>query len=229
MKKLGLIGGTGPESTVAYYKALMYGVQQRSGVFPRLCIESLSVFEVLKFCKAQNYAGLADYLLQGLNCLAQAGADFACFTGITPHLVFEEVASRSPLPLVSIVESSCEHAQQRGYRKVALLGTLPTMSGTFFQRVFRGRGIEALTPTAEEMSYIGEKIETEVELGQIVPATQQRLVEICRRLMAEEGAQAVVLGCTELPLILNETLVAAPCLDVMAIHIRKLLDMLTAP
>ena len=225
MKKLGLIGGTGPESTVEYYRQIEYGVQEKAGCFPNLVIESLSVFDVLRFCGEGDYQGLADYLLKGFHCLADAGADFACLTGIPPHIVFDEISEKSPIPVISIVKTACERAKTLGYSKIALLGTYPTMKGTFFQNTFRAQGIEVVTPQEDEMQFIGEKIETELELAQVIPETQQRFCEITDRLVEDEHVQAIVLGCTELPLILNDNLTKVPCLDVMKIHIEKLISM----
>ena len=228
MKKLGLIGGTGPESTIEYYRQIEYGVQAKTGRFPHLAIESLSVFDVLRFCDEKDYAGLTAYLLKGFQALADAGADFACLTGITPHIVFDDISEKSPIPIISIVETACERAKMLGYGRIALLGTYPTMKGSFFQKTFRAQGIEVVTPLEFEMRYIGEKIETELELARVVPETQQRLRAISDRLVSDENAQAIVLGCTELPLILNDSLTAAPCLDVMKIHIEKLISMILA-
>ena len=224
MKKLGLIGGTGPESTVEYYRQIEYGVQEKTGVFPNLVIESLSVFDVLQFCREQDYKGLSDYLVKGFCCLADAGADFACLTGITPHIVFNEVAKRSPIPVVSIVETACKRTLERHFTKVALLGTYPTMKGSFFQNTFLSNGIDVITPTEVEMQYIGNKIEKELELSKIIPETQQRFCEIAERLASEDHVQAVVLGCTELPLLLNNNMISVPCLDVMKIHIEELIE-----
>ena len=226
MKKLGLIGGTGPESTLEYYRQIEYGIQAKAGCFPNLVIESLSVFDVLRFCTEKDYSGLTEYLLKGFHCLADAGVDFACLTGITPHIVFDEIAKRSPIPVVSIVETACERAKDLGFRKLALLGTYPTMTGTFFQKTFRSQGIDIVTPSEDEMQFIGEKIETELELARIVPETQKKFCEISNRLVNDDGVQAIVLGCTELPLILNDSLVTVPCLDVMKIHIEKLISMI---
>ena len=228
MKKLGLIGGTGPESTIEYYRQIEYGVQAKTGRFPALVIESLSVFDVLRFCEQKDYPGLTAYLLKGFQCLADAGAEFACLTGITPHIVYDELSERSPIPVVSMVDTACARAKALGYGKIALLGTYPTMKGSFFQKPFRARGIEVVTPTESEMRYVGEKIGTELELARVVPETQRRLCAIADRLAAEENAQAVVLGCTELPLILNDSLTKVPCLDVMKIHIEKLISMILA-
>lgn len=226
MKKLGLIGGTGPESTIEYYRQIEYGVQRRAGSLPPLAIESLSVFDVLRFCDDGDYAGLTEYLLAGFGNLARAGADFASLTGITPHIVFDEVAAASPIPLVSIMDAAAERAEREGLGRVALLGTYPTMSGSFFPKAFEDRGIDVVVPTEDEMRYIGAKIESELEYGRVVPDTQRRFRRIAGRLVRQEKAEAVVLGCTELPLILNDDLLPAPCLDVMRVHIDKLVSLI---
>ena len=228
MNKLGLIGGTGPESTIAYYKGIEYGVQQKSGrsFFPNLTIESLSVFDVLGFCGKRDYAGLADYLLKGIRNLAAAGAQYAALTGITPHVVFDELAKASPIPLISMVDTARDYAAAHGYKKICLLGTLPTMEGTFFQSSFAKRGIEVVTPHAEERNYIGTKIETELEFGSVLPETQRSFKKIAERIIREEQVQAVVLGCTELPLIFDGVELPVPYIDVMQVHIHALVDLI---
>lgn len=226
MKKLGLIGGTGPESTIIYYKELTSGVQKRlqQNVFPHLTIESLSVFEVFDFCERKDYAGLAAYLAAGLKNLAAAGAELAAFTGMTPHIVLEEVEKRSPLPIIGIPQAAADFAAREGYRRVALLGTRTTMAADFAKAPFRAAGIEVIMPNAEEREYIGEKIATEVELGIIKEETQARFKEISLRLIEKEHADALILGCTELPLIFDGLSLPAPKLDVMRIHIDTLID-----
>ena len=228
MNKIGLIGGTGPESTIEYYKGIEYGVQQKSGrsFFPNLTIESLSVFEVLGFCGKRDYAGLTEYLLKGIHSLAAAGAQYAALTGITPHIVFDELAKASPIPLVSMVDTARDYAAARGYKKICLLGTLPTMEGTFFQSSFAKCGIEVITPNTEEKKYIGTKIETELEFGKVLPDTQRTFKEIAERIIREEQVQATVLGCTELPLIFGGVEMSVPYIDVMQVHINTLVDLI---
>jgi len=229
MRKLGLIGGTGPESTIIYYKELTSGVQKRLNrdEFPALTIESLSVFEVLRFCEQNNYDGLTSYLADAIRNLAAAGAEFAAFTGITPHIVFDEVAKCSPIPLVSMVETSCQYAVQKQYHRIALLGTLPTMQGNFFQKPFREAGIAVITPNEAERNLIGRKIETELEYGIVNEETQTEFTKIARRLIVEESAEAVVLGCTELPLIFDGISLSVDKMDVMRIHIDALISKIT--
>ena len=229
MKKLGLIGGTGPESTIEYYREIVYGVQKKTGeaFFPNLTIESLSVFDVLRFCDHQDYRGLTEYLLRGIQCLSDSGAEYAALTGITPHVVFEELSADSPIPLVSMVETSCSYAAENGFRKVGLLGTGPTMRGTFFQKAFADRGIETVTPCDEDLQFIAARIETELEFGKIVPETQKEFCRIVNRMADEDGIQAVVLGCTELPMIFRGTELPVPGIDVMRVHIDALIDLIT--
>ena len=173
MKKIGLIGGIGPESTIMYYRELVYGVQEQLNkpVFPPMVIESLSVFQVLDYCAKRDYEGLIQYLLQGIEHLAAAGADRA-LTGITPHVVFDDLAARSPSPLVSMVETACEEAEESGYKKVGLLGTLPTMEEILYREPLPN-GASYFTPSENEKLYIADKIKTELEYGRVVPATRK--------------------------------------------------------
>ncbi len=228
MKKLGLIGGTGPESTISYYRHLTYGVKDRLGkdFFPNLSIESLSVFEVLKFCESKDYEGLTQYLLKGIANLKACGCECATFTGITPHIVFDEVAKHSPLPLVSIIDMACAFAKRQGVKKVALLATTPTMSGTFFQKPFTREGIEVVLPNDEEKAFIGDKIKSEIEHGHIIDETKARFIQIANRLISEDKAQAIILGCTELPLLFSGVKLSAPFIDVVEVHINELIKII---
>lgn len=186
------------------------------------------MFDVLDFCRKKDYAGLTAYLLNGICNLAAAGAQYAALTGITPHIVFDELSKVSPVPLISMVDSARDYAAAHGYRRVCLLGTLPTMDGTFFQSSFAKSGIEVITPNTEEKNYIGTKIETELEFGKVLPETQLAFKEIAERIIREHQVQAVVLGCTELPLIFNALELPVPYIDVMQVHINALIDLILA-
>lgn len=228
MKKLGLIGGIGPESTIPYYRGIVYGVQEQLGkpFFPNLAIESLNVFEVLDMSRRGELAALAEYLLCGINNLAAGGADFAALTGNTPHIVFDVLQERSPIPLVSIVETCRDEARRRGFCKVGLLGTPVTMDGAFFSKPFESCQIELVKPTEEEKAYIGLKISEELELGIVRQETVSAFLAIVHRMMDKEKIQAIVLGCTELPLLFKDTTLPVDVLDTMRIHIKTLVDLL---
>lgn len=226
MKKLGLVGGMGPESTIPYYHDLVYGVQDRIGekYFPNLTIESVNVFDILRLCNEQKYDELTDYLMQAINNLIKSGADFVALSANTPHIVFDRLKEQSTVPLVSIVEAARDETIRLNKRKVGLLGTIFTMMGDFFKKPFYNSDIEIITPTAEEMEYINCKISSELELGIVKQETLQGFQKIIKRMAEEEGIEAIILGCTELPLLLNDEVSPVPCLDTMKIHIRHLID-----
>lgn len=143
MKKLGLIGGMGPESTIPYYHGIVYGVQQRTGqkLFPCLTIESVDVFEVLRFCGEERYDELTVYLMKAIHNLEKSGADFAALSANTPHIVFDRLREQSSIPLISIVEAACQEARKRSFKRIGLLGTIFTMQGAFFKKPFVNQGI----------------------------------------------------------------------------------------
>lgn len=205
-------------------------LQRRSGrnFFPNVVIESLSVFDVLNFCEKKDYDGLTEYLTKGIWNLAAAGAQYAALTGITPHVVFDRLSERTPIPLISMVDTARDFAYSQGYKRICLLGTLPTMNGTFFQKSFAERGVTVVTPLDKEKRYVGEKIETELELGKVMPDTQRRFCQIAERMIREEQVQAVVLGCTELPLIFDKIQLSVPYIDVMREHIAALIDLIAS-
>lgn len=226
MKKLGLVGGMGPESTIPYYHDIVYGVQEALGqsVFPELSIESVNVFDVLRLCGEEKYDELTDYLMTAINNLAKGGAEFAALSANTPHIVFDRLREKSPIPLISIVEAACEEAKRRELKKIGLLGTVFTMTGEFFKIPFLKNGIQMIIPSVEEMELVNEKISAELELGIIKEETLLSFQQIISRMKDENGIEAIVLGCTELPLLLNDEVSPVPCLDTMQIHINSIID-----
>jgi len=228
MKKLGLVGGMGPESTIPYYRDIVYGVQKKLGrnCFPNLTVESVDVFEVLRFCGEQKYDELVDYLMVAIDNLIRSGADFVALSANTPHIVFAKLQEKSTVPLVSIIEATRDEALRQEKYKLGLLGTIFTMTGDFFKLPFEEKGIQIVTPTAEEMEYINEKISSELELGIVKEETLREFQSIIQRMKTDDGIEAVVLGCTELPLLLNDKVSPVPCLDTMRIHIDALVGII---
>lgn len=222
MKKLGLIGGTGPESTIIYYSKITSQVQQKTGNFPPMTIESLSVFDVLRYMDANDYDGLSEYLLNGIKNLALAGADFAALTGITPHIVMDRLQANSPIPVISMLDTTRDCLSQEQLKNVILMGTRQTLTSGFFQRYLTQNHIHVILPNKADIEYMGTKIETELELGKVVPETQKKFEDITRRLITANQADALILGCTELPLIFNKIPLPIKKVDVMNEHIKKL-------
>ncbi|MFZ2510476.1 MAG: amino acid racemase [Gordonia sp. (in: high G+C Gram-positive bacteria)] len=230
MQKLGLVGGTGPESTVFYYKAVIDGVQRVAGPqsLPMLTIESLSVFDVLDYCARRDFDGLTGYLTAAIDRLARAGAQVASLTALTPHIVFDRLRASSPIPLISAVEATCAAAVADGGRTVALLGTEYTMTEDFFSGALRDAGLQVMVPDAGEITWIQQRIVDELEHGIVTDDTRAGLIAIVGRLRGA-GADRVILGCTELPLVLDDVVSPLPCLDPVQIHARALVAAIVAP
>src|SRR5258708_32517097 len=148
MKTLGIIGGLGPESTLDYYQRIIALFRERTGErhYPEFVIVSVDLRKGLDFMDANDLSGMADYLIEGIDKLARAGADFGIISANTPHIVFDEVAPKSPIPLISIVEATRAEAKMQNLKRLALFGTRSTMEATVFPNVFSREGIELLEP-----------------------------------------------------------------------------------
>jgi aspartate racemase len=168
---------------------------------------------------------MADYLLQGISKLARAGADFGLISANTPHIVFDDVASKSPIPLISIVEATCAAAKARTLKLLALFGTRYTMQGTFYGKVFSREGIELLVPEPKDQDYIHDKYMNELVPGKFLSETRSGLLAIVDRMKAKSDIDGVILAGTELPLILRDPAHnRIPFLDTTKIHVEAAVD-----
>jgi aspartate racemase len=144
--------------------------------------------------------------------------------------VFDELRARASIPMVSIVEAACESAHERGLRRVGLFGTKFTMNGEFYPRVFSSRGIEVVAPDPEERAYVHEKYVNELIPGIFLTETRERLLEIAARMRERDHVEAIVLGGTELPLILKDAPSSGPALlDTTKIHVEKIVREMLGP
>jgi len=231
MKTVGIIGGIGPESTIEYYRLIIaaYRRQQNDGSYPSLLINSIDMKKMLDLIAANELAGVTQYLLGEVEKLAQAGAEFGALASNTPHLVFEALNRRSPIPLISIVETACDAAKALGLRRLGLFGTRFTMQGRFYADVFSREGIALVVPSSDEQTYIHDKYMGELVNGVVLPETRERLLAIVARLKDEEGISGLILGGTELPSILGgESDQGIPFLDTTRIHVERIVAQLVA-
>jgi aspartate racemase len=215
MKTLGIIGGLGPESTLDYYQRIIALYRQRTGSrhYPEFIIVSVDLRKGLDFIDANDLGGMADYLLEG--------ADFGIISANTPHIVFNEVVPRSPIPLISIVEATCATAKAQNLERLALFGTRYTMQANFYPKVFAREGIELLVPNPDDQNYIHDKYMNELVPGKFLPDTRAGLLAIVDRMKAARRIDGVILAGTELPLILpDSTHNGIPFLDTTKIHVE---------
>jgi aspartate racemase len=227
MKKIGIIGGLGPESTVDYYNRIIQTFKEKGAnlKYPEIIFYSVCMADFLKLMEEQHYETLTLWLNETITALKNAGADFAAISSNSPHMVYNQLEAVSPLPLISIVESCCNEAHKLGLKKLGLLGTRFTMNETFYQKVFQKQGLELVVPDTKDITLIHEKLFTEIELGIFKEETKLELLGVVERLMDKHHIDSVILGCTELPLILTEpSYIGIPFLNTTQIHVDAIVE-----
>lgn len=229
MKTVGIIGGIGPESTIEYYRLIIsaYLDQKKDGNYPQVLINSINMTRMLELISANKFAEVTDFLVDEIQKLASAGADFALLASNTPHIVFDQVNQASPLPLISIVDATCEIAVSRRMRRLGLFGTKFTMQGGFYNQIFAENGMTVISPDEKDQNTIHGIYMGELVKGIFRDESKNRLLEIVDKLNRSEGIQGLILGGTELPLILKETDAKdVPFLDTTRIHVENVLKQL---
>jgi aspartate racemase len=227
MTTVGLIGGLGPETTIDYYRRIFAAWQATDPTSaPSLIIDSIDVQKVFRLV-ASDREGLADYLSASVDRLARAGASFGAITANMPHLVFDEVSARSPMPLISIIETCADEARRRGLRCVALLGTRFTMEASIYPDVLRRYDIDVVIPDETERVFIHHHYVNEMLSGVFRDEVRERVVSIVSRLRDAEHVDGVILGGPELTLLLPyETIAEIPALNTTAIHVDAIVKRL---
>lgn len=227
MATAGLIGGLGPDTTVDYYRRIQAAWHAYDpATAPHLVIDSIDVQTIFRLVEFDR-PGLADYLSASVDRLARAGSDFAAITANMPHLAFSEVAARSPIPLVSIIATCADAAEAQGVRRLALLGTRFTMEATMYPDELGRRGIRIVTPSGPERTFIHDHYVGELLKGKFRPEVRQRVEEIVARLRDEERIDGVILGGTELALLLPSATVAElPAFNTTALHVDAIVKRL---
>jgi aspartate racemase len=227
MKTPGVIGGIGPESTVDYYRSIVavYQARTRDGSAPPLLIKSIDNKRMIDHVTAGRWPEVTAYLLENIQQLARGGADFALLSANTPHIIFDDLARQAPIPLLSIVEVTCQAAQKRGLKRLGLFGTRYTMQAAMFPEVFRHSGLGIVIPSVPEQERIHAIYMGELFFGRFLPESRQELLRIAQRLRDEECIDGLILGGTELPLLLRESVVEGlPFLDTTQLHVQRIVD-----
>lgn len=222
MKKIGIIGGLGPEATIDYYKEIINSFKNGTSNldYPEIIIYSVNMSEFLGLMKEKRYDQVAAYLLKKLERLKLAGAEFAAISANTPHLLFDRIKENTPLPLISIVEAACAECIKRKLKRPGLFGTGFTMNTSFYPEVFNMHGIDVIMPEKEDKELIDHKLFSEIELGIFKDDTRLILINIIEKMVRKQNIDSLILGCTEFPLILKEnTYAGVPVLNTTKIHV----------
>jgi aspartate racemase len=229
LKILGIIGGIAPDSTIEYYRLLIEGWRRRmpGAGYPPVIINSIDLDRMLAMVAAKKLDALTAYLSDEIERLARAGAQLALLASNTPHVVFDTLRERAPLPLISIVEATCTAATALGLKRPGLIGTRFTMQGSFYPDVFSKHGIPLLTPNEAEQAFIHDRYMSELVNGVFSSATRDRILGIAGRMREELDMDGLILGGTELPLLLRvESHTGIPLLDTTKIHVDAALTCL---
>ncbi|MCR5233717.1 MAG: amino acid racemase [Lachnospiraceae bacterium] len=227
MRKIGLVGGTGPESTIMYYKKLNSDIDKltEGKSMPDIAIESVNFRKAWDYVSNNKYDLLTDYLEEKINYLISGGAEVISLTAVTMHMVYEELSKRISYPLVSIPKAVSEAVVSAGITRVGLLGTVFTMEQDFMKKDLISEGVQVFVPDAKERELIGKRIFEELEIGIVKESTLAEMVEIINRMKEDNGIEGIILGCTELPLILNSDNCPVRCFDAVDIHLKKLVSL----
>ncbi|MBW7907790.1 MAG: amino acid racemase [Kiritimatiellae bacterium] len=224
MKKIGLIGGLTPESTAHYYLAICREHNAKAGGlnFPEISLESVNLQQLIGLFGANEWEKVAEHLLRVLHRLKASGADFAAILANTPHNAYDRIRDASPLKIVTIMEATSAPLLRDGRRKVALLGTKATMEYGFFQKHFESLGISSLIPPADQRQALDRMVWDELAHGVVEEksraAAKQMIAELER-----QGAEAVILACTELSMLIKPEDTPLPLYDTMILHAEAIL------
>jgi len=218
-KRIGILGGMSPESTVEYYQYITRTYTERYGDYgyPEVLIYGVSFQPYVDWPNEGRWDLVAQGLIEAARRLEAAGADFIVIATNTMHIVFDQVENAVSVPMLSLLDAVANAILEMGMTTVGLLGTRYTMEKPFYRDALAAHGIEVLVPEQADREYVNRVIYDELAAGQIHDESRAGYVRIVEKL-ARKGAEAVVLGCTEIPLLVSEEDVGLPLLDTTLIH-----------
>ena len=221
-KRIGILGGISHESTIRYYKYILrkYYARKRDYHYPEVVIFSLDFQKTTGFEEKDDIDGYIGYLLEGIQRLEKSGADFVVIAANSPHSVFDVLDSQTNVPLISIVDVAAREAMRLKLKRLLLTGIKFTMQSPFYPDIFQRYGMEVITPELEQQEEIDRFIFKQLVVGIFEPATRQRLLDIIQAYEVD----GVILGCTELSLILNQEDSRIPLLNTLELHAGAALD-----
>ena len=227
-KKIGIIGGMSPESTITYYQYITHQYTERYGDFayPSVLIYSVSFQDYVDWPNAGRWDLVAKGLSEAAQHLEDAGADVILIATNTMHIVFDEVQKKVKTPMLNLLDVVGDAVQQKGIKKVALLGTRFTMESDFYSKALALKGIEVLVPDPEARAFVNRVIYEELVAGKILPQSKAGYIDIIKQL-EENGAEGVILGCTEIPLLVNKDDTRLPIFDTTILHAEAALKFAT--
>lgn len=228
MRKVGIVGGLGPASTIDYYREIINRFRKEKGddQYPEIVIDSINMGELVKGIETQDFYSVAGQLLKSISNLERAGAGFAAIASNSPHIVWDLIKDKAHVPLISIIDAACDYITRHNYKKVLIFATKFTMKNGLYSKALSGRNIDWVLPDREDIEILGDIIYPNLENGIVVERDKQRMISIAERYIMQYGADSILLGCTEIPLMIKSGDVSVPIINTTEIHIDKICDML---
>lgn len=226
MKKVGFVGGIGPSSTVEYYLGYIDRTRKYYGenVYPEIVIDSVDLHKATEYFTHGEWDESAKLMIKSVTNLQQAGAEIAAITANTEHIVWDGMKDSFSIPVISIVDAVVDEVIKKGYKKVLIFGTIFTMESGLYEKAFKEKGIHPILPSDEDKRIIGDLIYPNLENGVIISEDRTKMLALAEKYMKETEADALLLGCTELPLIIKEGDISIPILDSTEIHINAIFE-----
>ena len=227
MKKIGIVGGLGHESTILYYKQLIDRYQSKSNQReePEIIIYSISLTEFKSYLDNHDFGSATKLLSGAVASLVKAGASVVSIASNTPHIFFNDVNRKSEVPMISIVEETARVADKiSNNRKIGLLGTGFIMKSDLYPESFRKLGMKIYTPDIPVQDYIHEKIFSELNKGIISEDTRKRFLKIVKSMIEKDAIGGLILGCTELPLIFDREYFGINYFNTVDIHVESIIN-----
>ena len=227
MKKIGLMGGLGPASTVEYYLNLVKLCQKNLGedVYPRIVIDSVDMGLHTEYFNRQDYQTIGDFIYESLVSLKKAGAELAAITANTEHIAWDYVKDRLPLPTISIVDTAIDEIKRKGYKKVLVFATVWTLQSGLYEKAILEAGLSPVVPSKEDQIILGNLIYPNLENGIVIPEDKEKMIALAEKYIQENEADALLLGCTEIPLMIKDGDVSVPLIDTTKLHIQAIFAM----
>jgi aspartate racemase len=224
-KKIGILGGLTPESTITYYMHIVHRYHELYGNhgYPETIIVGVSFQQYEDWMMKEDWDSIEKALLEGLKTLKRAGADFAVIATNTMHILFEKLQKQINMPLISIVDATAEAIKEEGFKKIGLIGTQFSMTKPFYREGLKKHGIEVVTPNKEDRDYIVKVIFEELSVGKLTEESRKGYLKIIDKLV-DQGAEGIVLGCTEIPLLIRQQDTDVKVFDTATVHAEKALQ-----
>ncbi|MCX6233892.1 MAG: aspartate/glutamate racemase family protein [Bacteroidetes bacterium] len=225
MKTLGLIGGTGYISTVEYYRLINEGVNKKLGglEFARCVLYSLNYGDISALNRQNDIPKIYELVLDAVNKLILAGAQGLILCANTLHRFADDIETQINVPLIHIATATAAHIRQQQLTKIGLLGTRQTMELDFYTSRLKEHGINTIIPERDDRDFIQDAIENELLKGIFLDKTKARFIRIMN-ILKDQGAQGIILGCTEIPLIISQKDTDLPVFDTLKIHAQAAVD-----